>query len=621
MTRSLASISVAIMLATAAAQAQCFTNAGGTSHPNTPPGMFSVWGGYPIPDEGRSVLAVPLGFTFPMPTTAPGQTCDRMWIGTNGVIYLSDANYGLVNPVQYLIQDIASLRSTAFGSPRLLPYSRDLDASQVGGSAWDILLNTSTPGQVTVTFKDEARWTNTTDQFSFSATLYNTGIIDYSWDGNVPTDGAWVGLSVGNGVGTGNEVASNLNSANSGNLGLLYGVVNAGSEVANKTIRFAPNGIGGYTTSVLCSAAFHASYGVGCYGPQALQAIYQNFATPAAASALTGQSMVATPTGTGYVFTWGGGAYIPPSGLATPLALTDDSEVDVTPSIPFPTPTGPVATLSVNSNAFVNMGPVGQNYIFAYGSVFELLNTTIPAFRMNSDYDPGSSPIGAVLTEEVTVGSDTILCVTLRDIERYGATSNPDRLQFQLNLNSGQCTYVWDAMTSTSGGAHVVGYSPSVSLDPGSIDLATALPKITSPDYNGVALALSASPPPVYTVGGSTVPITYTVDNMIDVAPPFGIGVGLLIFSVAPFPGGLDMTFLGINACNLNIASLDVMLNLPNTAPQASVVLTIPQPLFPGLSFYSQAVSLFDPNNPLPNGQNPFGAILSNGLQSFFNLF
>ncbi|MBL8750853.1 MAG: hypothetical protein JNK78_16960, partial [Planctomycetes bacterium] len=59
---------------------------------------------------------------------------------------------------------------------------------------------------------------------------------------------------------------------------------------------------------------------------------------------------------------------------------------------------------------------------------------------------------------------------------------------------------------------------------------------------------------------------------------------------------------------------------LPGTAPTAAVTLSIPQPLSPGLSFYSQVLCLFTPNS-LPNGQNAFGGILSNGVQSYFNTF
>lgn len=614
MSRSLASLSAAVLLATGALQAQCFTNVGGATQSGN---LFSVWGGYTIQDEGRSILAVPLGFTFPMPTTvSPALNIDRMWIGTNGVIYLSDSNYGLVAPVQYLIQDIASLRSTTFGSPRLLPFSDDLDQSTVG--PWDIKVNNSTPGQITVTFEGIARYLNATDNFSFSATLYNTGVIDYSYDGTVPTDNAWVGVSVGNAVGTGTEPGQNLASGNSGSLGLLYGVVATGNEVANKTVRFAPNGLGGYTSSFVCSGAYNLSYGKGCYGPEASQAIYQYFATPGLAGpALNGQSMVATPTPNGYVFSWGGGTYLVPSGGATTLTLADDAETDVTPSVSVPTPNGPVTTLSVCSNGFVNMGPSGSNSVFAYGSIFELLNPVVPAFRSNSDYDPSSSPIGAVKTEEVS----GVLYITFENLERYSFSGQVDRFQFQFNLGTGACTIVWDAMQSTQGFATVVGYAPGISNDPGSINLATALPVVTSPDYNGQALELSASPAPVFTIGGPSVPVTWTVNNIPDAVPPFNIGVGFMIFSVAPFPGGgLDMGFVGMPGCELNILSFDVTLPLNGTVPSDSLTFAVPQPLSPGLSFYAQVLSLFPPNS-LPNGQNSFGGLLSNGVQSYFNTF
>ncbi|MBL9079369.1 MAG: hypothetical protein JNL08_17845, partial [Planctomycetes bacterium] len=54
--------------------------------------------------------------------------------------------------------------------------------------------------------------------------------------------------------------------------------------------------------------------------------------------------------------------------------------------------------------------------------------------------------------------------------------------------------------------------------------------------------------------------------------------------------------------------------------PTAAVTLAVPQPLAMGTAFYAQGVSLFPPNS-LPNGQNAFGALVSNGVQSIFSTF
>ena len=627
MTRFLATLSSVIVLA-AAAQAQCLGTPGGVVQTLSATTQWTS-----ADDEGRTIPAIALGFNFPMANAFPlaptPGIATHAFVDSNGALYLTNSFYGLVRPTGAQTGGIASgwsLRGDAFASPRIAVWGGDLIAG-LGGN-WGVYVDTSVANQATFYWNDlwNWDWMGPQGSFSFSCTLYSTGIIEtsYSAPGTFhPFPFNCVGVSIGDAVGTGNEVSQDLSAgADSGSLGLLFEEFwSPGPDVEGRTFRFTPNGLGGFTSSLFCAPAYHGSYGVGCYDFTAAQeAIYEEFFDASYSTALTGQSMKATPNVNGYVFTWGGGTYIPPSITATAILAVDDGEVDVTPTIPFPHVGGPVPVVSVNSNGFVNMGPVGNNNVFAYGSVWDLLNDPIPAFRGNADYDasPGASPVGAILYEEV----GTLLIVTWRDVERYNGGTPVgvnERWQMQLDLVSGEVTWVWDSMQATDGWTMVVGYAPGQSADPGSVSLSASLPITTQPDIQLTPLTLSASPPPVYTIGGPTVPVTYTVDNMIDVAPPFGIGVGLLMFSVAPFPGGLDMTFMGIDNCNLNIASLDVVLGLPNTAPTTSITLTIPQPLSPGLTFYSQAVSLFDPNNPLPNGMNPFGAILSNGLLSYMN--
>ena len=121
----------------------------------------------------------------------------------------------------------------------------------------------------------------------------------------------------------------------------------------------------------------------------------------------------------------------------------------------------------------------------------------------------------------------------------------------------------------------------------------------------------------LFAPGNSTVPITDTLNNVVDLGGGFGLPI--LFFShgqIAP----LDLGLLGMPGYNLNIASLDVTIYPTTTAPTSTVTLSIPQPLSPGLSFYSQGLSLFTPNS-LPNGQNPFGGLMSNGLTSTLSLF
>jgi hypothetical protein len=626
MTRSLAILSAATILA-AAAHAQCLGAVSGAVQTLTPTGIYTA------SDEGLTIPAGPFGFTFPMAGAlpfAPGAT--HAFLGSNGELYLTNATYGTfapVDPIDFGITWVGDWRGALNASPRIAAFTGDLDAG-IGG-VWGVHADTTVANQVTFRWEDVDEFFGAVPgSFSFAVTLYSTGDIDFSYS-NAGTFQASpfgsVGVSIGNQVGTGAELSQDLSSGiDSGSLGLLFEEFFGNTvDLEGRTLRLTPNGVGGYISSLICTGAYNQNYGVGCYDfTAASQALYEEFLA-APAGGLTGQSMKATPAGNGYTFTWGGGTYVTPTGAATAILPFDDDEADVTPSVPFPHVSGPVSTLSVCTNGFVNMGPIGNNWVFAYGSVFDLLNTTVAAFRSNADYDarPTASPTGFIKTEEI----GNVLYVTWENVERYNgnvSTGSSDRFQIQLDLVSGEVTYVWDSMQGVGfGGSAVVGYSPAgTSVDPGSVTLATALPVTTSPDIIQNALALSASPAPVITLGGTgpSVPVTWTVSNVPDIVPPFGIGLSLLIFSGAPIPGGLDLFFLDMPGCNLNVASLDVVIGFPGLAPVDSLTLTIPQPLSPGLSFYSQALSLFAPGT-LPNGQNLFGGILSNGVQTYFNVF
>ncbi len=617
------SVLVASLLASAAA-AQCLGAPSGAAATLLPTTSF-----YTVSDEGLTVPSVPLGFVFPM-AGAP-RTIDRIYVSSNGEIYLTDGNYGLLQPTDYGITYLDELRGfSSIASPRIAAFGSDLDFGT--NSAWQVAIDQSVPGQCRVTWVDVWLYSggSPTGSFNISCTLYASGEIDVSYDSATALAGSTpyiVGVSIGGGVGSFATPESDLSgNADSGTLGLLYQTFDPffGNpfDLAGTTVRFSPNGIGGFTSNLICAGARNDPYGSGCYDyVSASQAIYEYFPDgPSSSAGLTGNSVRFNPLVTGYLVTWGGGAWIAPTGGANQLFLTDDSEADITPSLAFPTISGAVPTVSVCSNGFVNMGPSGSNPVWAYGSVYELLNAFVPSFRSNADYDPGVT--GSISWEEVPTVGGTLLVVSYIDLVRYFTTQDTDRFQFQLNLNTGEVLIVWDLMTATTPfGGTVVGYSPAgPSNDPGSISLATGTPAITSPDTVLQPLALSASPDPVFTLGGPTVPVTYTATNVVDVAPPFGVGITLLMFSVAPFPGGLDMGFLGMPGCNLNILSLDVTVPMSGTAPTATATLSIPQPLAPGVSFYSQALSLFAANS-LPNGQNAFGGVLSNGVRSLCNLF
>lgn len=576
---------------------------------------------YSADDEGRSA-PIALGFAFPM----PGGSFTHAVVDANGVVYLTNGgpaagatDFGPQNGVD-------DLRGNPGDSPRVSAFWADLAA----GIGWAVRTDVSVPGAFTV------RWINVEDigssstRFSCAVTLRNNGEVELAYGPLPASVFGYACVSIGDGVGTGLETSSVLQSGvNSGTLGFLFQEFfdDDGATLTGRRILVQPNGLGGYSSLLACRPAEHVPYGAGCYTyTEANEAMYQLFPNVA-------QSFAALPSGTSiqfsivaansYVVTNGGGTYVVPPGTATVLAsLTDDSSVSVVPSAPFPHANGTnYATLSVSSNGFVSMAPSGVNPNGTGGSVSSLINAPAPSFRSQRDYNPVPAGSGDVKVHEGVVGGETIFYVTWENLYLYNTTT-PERFQMQLNLTTGQVTIVWDLMTSVTPPTSkplLVGCSPGSSFDPGPTVLATGLPVVTFPDVDQRPLTLAAAPAPVFTIGGPTVPVVYSVTNIPDAAPPLGIGLCFLIFSTAPLPG-VDLGGLGLPGCDLYLASFDVIFGLGGLVGTDTLTLSIPQPLAPGLSFFSQALALFPPNS-LPNGENAFGGILSNGVETHFNTF
>lgn len=584
--------------------------------------------------SGDEVLFAPvaMGFTFPM-AGAVGGPFTHCAIGTNGVLWLTNGG-APVGAAANQWGGIAQLSGVGGDSPRIAPYWMDLVCT---GPASFVAVDTSVAGRCAVTWVSANEYLQLPTK-SFRAELFSTGSVRFSYSAGMVVDGATatVGVSIGNGVA--DPGVADLSQAPSSTTGIcyqLFGLSAVPFDLGNRTIEFTPSGPG-YSVATTCAAAFHQAYGSGCYDVPT-ESFYQYFATAAAAAAaLNGQSMRLTPTANGYSVTWGGGTYVPPSGGAVALAANDDDEAAVAPSIPFPFPGGSAATLRVHTNGYVSLAS-GNDSVFDnatwnpptnsdYSPSSGFRNAPATAFWCWHDY-VSSSGLGRIKRHEAVVGPDTVLYLTWDGVESYpAATPNPSTFQFQFNLTTGVVTYVWQSLTAigTAGSSvypesHLIGYSPGgASVDPVSIDLATALPLTTSPDQR--ALALSAAPAPVFTIGGSSVPITWTTTGIPDAAPPLGLGLAIVLFSTGSVPAGIDLGFLGMGGCKIYIPTLDVIFPLNGVAGTDTLVLAVPQPLSPGTSFHAQTIALFPPNS-LPNGQNPFGGVMSNGLRSYFNTF
>lgn len=610
---------LAVVAALAAgASAQCLAPATGTTVALTatlPPLAAN--------DEGRSA-PLALGFAFPI-TGASSPSFTHAVVDANGALYLTNGGPA-VGPADFGPQNgVDDLRGLAGDSPRVFPLWADYEGI---APTWSIRADASVPGRFRVTWTDVELVGSGGPSYSFAATLFASGSVELDY-GSLPNDAfGYAGISCGNGVGTGFESGDDLvGGASSGSLGLLFGDY-LGLSTPPVTIRrvtLTPNGTGGFDAIQTCAGAEHVPYGDGCYTyEEANQAVYQLFPNVAASlAALPGTSIQFSIVGLdSYAVTNGGGTYIPPSPTATILTLSDDSSVTYVPSIPFPHANGTAYTqLSICSNGFVSMAPAGVNPNGTGGSVSQLLSAPAPSFRSQRDYNPSVAASGKVKREEITLGGERILLVTWDGVFIYNSTA-PERFQIQLNLTTGQVTMVWVDMAAATPQtrALLVGCSPGPSFNPGGISLATGLPVLTAPDVELRPLTLSANPPAV--VNPST-NVTYTIDNVPELVPGSGVHVATLFLSLGALPGGVDLGLIGAPGCSAYIASLDVNLAVaPSLTTTASVLIPINGSAIPaGINLYFQAVALFDPNFPLPNGQNPFGLLTSNGLRTFVQSF
>jgi hypothetical protein len=110
--------------------------------------------------------------------------------------------------------------------------------------------------------------------------------------------------------------------------------------------------------------------------------------------------------------------------------------------------------------------------------------------------------------------------------------------------------------------------------------------------------------------------VTYTATNVPEFAP--GQYLGALFFSLNPFPTGLDLVNIltTVPGCSVYLLTLDANIGAFSSTPTLTWSLTFSTPVFaPGNIVAAQAVALFDPSSPLPNGEQG-GYLLSNAVHS-----
>lgn len=595
-------------------------------------GVLAPRNGFPA-GYGDDVLfdLQPLNFAFPMGGVAAMYT--HAHIQSNGVIFLTDGAPSGATTNGYSTSpatQLANLRGLAGEPPRIAPLWCNLDNLAANGGG--VFFNNTIPGKFVVTWSNTVQDGTKAPVFTVQAQLLATGEVHFFYSESAASSEATIaGVSQGNAIAAVPGVDFTAPTGNSGTTMLLYEQFPANAlDLPNKLVHFARNVFGGYDQTATDCGAFNRVYGKGCYDIS--DSIYQYFADAMAASvALTSQSIVLTPSDGQYVVTWGRGTFVPPTSnwstlFATP---TDDGEQLVTPSVPFPTPDGPQATLRVHSNGMVSWGALAQTFPDTNSytpTAAGFLNGANAGFYAWHDYAENDTGSGRIKREEaVDANGETILYITWDNVESWPLlVANSGTLQFQLSLDTGVVKMVWTTVDNNTmspfGSAHLIGYTPpGPSLDAGSLDLATALPLWTS-SANVQAMALSASPAPVSTPSLGTV-VTYTTTNMPPYDPSTGsLYVGINILSLGQVPSGLELTFLGAPGCQAYVSTFDVTRAMMGVTPTQTVTFAIPAGVPAGFELYSQSVALILPGS-LPNGQNAFGMTLSNGLRQRIETF
>jgi len=345
--------------------------------------------------------------------------------------------------------------------------------------------------------------------------------------------------------------------------------------------------------------AFAAQYGTGCINVPDVST-YENFATSAAFD-LDNTVITFVPTGSGYLAIPGLTTYVPPSGTATVLALSDDSEITVPLSGSMPIGSSSTNQLTVCSNGFVSSGP-GNGTSYTPDPVTFLNSSRAWWSLVWHDLNPAIAGSGQVKFEQV----GSIAYVTWDGVWDYAGTSsaNANTFQAQFDLASGMVHYVFQTVSNLGIGI-LTGFSNAgPSPNPGSMDISAALP--------GTYVAASFAINPLV-LGASARPVIGTSISLNSTNVPLAGLVGLQILGLTEFTAGIDLTFLGMPGCYL-YSSLDVTGTFFPVGGTGSSPLSIPpNPALAGTVILTQS-AVWVP------GINAFGFISSNGVRLTLNV-
>ncbi|MDO8349321.1 MAG: hypothetical protein Q7T30_03720 [Planctomycetota bacterium] len=315
-------------------------------------------------------------------------------------------------------------------------------------------------------------------------------------------------------------------------------------------------------------------YGAGCVANYT--SFYEHFA---GAHDLGNSAMTMVKNATGYTVRTGVTTYRAPSGTATVLTLTDDSQVAVALSAAMPVAGGTTSNLTVCSNGFVSVAS-GNGMPITPGAAVTLAAPQT-AWWCHHDYNPAIVGGGRVKFEEAA----GVAYVTWDGVWDYLGTTaaNANTFQFQFELATGNVHFVWGTMSGLGNG-HLVGYSPGgASADPGNRDLSATLPAafpVGATDQAPLLLTINQRPIVNTTIHLTTSNITPTT--------PFGA----VAFGIVPFGVPFDLAALGMAGCFQYHDVLATFLYLPLGASSVSTPWNVPNMV--GLHIQAQSYN-YDP--------------------------
>ncbi len=521
-----------------------------------------------------------LGFAFPGPA-GPVTSID---ISSNGFVWLaSSLDAGCCDG------DVAVFLT---GLPRIAPMWMDLNPSQAGQVWFNTIPAAGSQLAGAVVTWDGVPEFGDIVPMTIQLQLYADGSFSFFYHSSTYDNfhNVLTGVTQGNGA-VANPIDFQTTTVGtphlSGTNPTVHELQNFAFDISDRMFVFIPNGTGGYIVidRPTCPLANTTTFGLGCPKPGSA---YEFFRMPNLID-LSNTAVDFLPvTGGGFVGIPGAGFF---TGYSGTLVFQDD-QVQGPFALPFTFnyPGGSTNAISISSNGFIWLQPGNPNSRCCMGDPAWFLSDPASIAALWMDLFP---PGGGSMSFDVAPGNQEVH-ITWANVPEY-YTNPPQTAQITLRSN-GSFRLAWGTVANTQHDVLVGFTMGNTTFDPGSSDFSVGPVHIGA---GGIPTSLRAQ-------AGSRPAIGTTFTMEID--PTLGSLIGIMVLGTAGFSPGIDLSVIGMNACEL-YASLDVLVTVPMVGPPTPFPFVIPNSqAFVGTNIYAQAATLVPALNPL-------GMSSSNGLR------